>query len=92
MTSRNDKTVGPKRSPRPGNIWSNAPPQHVLDQFIDVQRFDFDGLEAAAVAKNRDPIRNLKNLSQAMSDVNDRSTFAGEFAHHRLDLLDLNVG
>ena len=56
------------------------------------QRFDLDGLEAAAIAKDGDPIRDLENLSQAMSYVNDRSTFAGEFAHNRLDLLDLNVG
>ena len=36
--------------------------QQVLDQFVDVQRFDLDGLEAAAIAKNRDTIGDLKNL------------------------------
>ena len=65
--------------------------EQVLDQLVDVQRFDPHRLEAAAVAEDRDAVCDLEHFAQPVGDVDDRAPFARQVAHHQLDLLDLDV-
>ena len=80
-----------RRSSRGEHLVEPAP-EKMLDQFVDVERFDFDRIETRAVAEDGHAVCQFEHLAEPVGDVDDRPAFARQRSHDRHHLFDLDVG
>src|SRR5450759_299442 len=75
-----------------GRRLEDGPADHHADDLLDLGLGRVDGRDVTPVAHDRDPIRDLLELFEAVGDVDDALPLVAQVADDPEELLDLRVG